>query len=97
MWNSQILAIGCFHRRETIKVVRERLRAMLNVENDASDAPKMVAILCDKPSLFMPDQGTLALAAIPDVESRESTPILAYAQPMNCRGRIEGLVIAFQA
>jgi hypothetical protein len=97
MWDSQILAMRCFHRRETVKVVRERLRAMSNVENDASDAPKMVAILAISHPCSMPDQGTLALAAIPDVESRESTPILAYAQPMNCRGRIEGLVIALQA
>jgi hypothetical protein len=47
---------------------------MLNDENDASDAPKMVAILAISNPCSMPNQGTLALAAIPECESRGSSP-----------------------
>ncbi len=71
-----MLAMGCFNRKETMKVGRERLRAVLNDENVASDAPRMVANrnTCDKPSLFTPSQGALAVAAIPEGGSRGSTP-----------------------
>ena len=82
MWDSQILAMRCFHRRDTVKVVRERLKAILIAENDASDAPKMVAILGDKPSLFNARSRIriLALATIPDVNHVSQLP---YWQMLN--------------
>jgi hypothetical protein len=88
MWNSQILAMRCFHRRETVRVVRERLSTIANVENDASDAAKMVAILCDKPSLFNArSRIPCASPTIPDLNHVSQAPYMAYAQHMNCRGR----------
>jgi hypothetical protein len=68
--------MGRFNKRETVKVGRERLRGLLNDENDASDAPKMVAILAISHPCSTPNQGTLARDAtcIPEGESRESTP-----------------------
>jgi hypothetical protein len=82
MWDSQILAMRCFHRRDTVKVVRERLKAILIAENDASDAPKMVAILAISHPCSMPDQGSgsLALATIPDVNHVSQLP---YWQMLN--------------
>jgi len=95
MWDCQILAMRRFHGQETVRVVRERLRAILNVENDASDAPKMVAILAISHPCSMPDQGSLALATIPDVNHVSQLPLLAYAQHMNCR--VRGSVIGLKA
>ena len=67
---------GVFLTGERLKVGRERLRAMLNDENDASDAPKMVAILAISHPCSMPDQGSgsLALATIPDVNHVSQLP-----------------------
>jgi hypothetical protein len=57
-----------------VKVLRERVLDMLNVEDDASDAPKNVAILAISHPCSMPDQGSLALAAIPGLSHVSPLP-----------------------